>query len=53
MKRIIALALALVLSIGCAAADNKNFNIRFFAARKPFGESMLYDCTVVHQFPRF
>ena len=30
MKRIIALTLALVLSIGCAAADNKSFNIRFF-----------------------
>ena len=36
MKRIIALALALVLSIGCAAADNKNFNIRFFKDNASF-----------------
>ncbi len=36
MKRIIALTLALVLSIGCAAADNKSFNIRFFKDNASF-----------------
>ena len=38
MKRIIALVLALVFSIGCAAADNKSFNAGFFTDNDSYFE---------------